>query len=115
MHDLELTSLRARTDADCSMSELAVAAEAAPAETPNTARRVRLGRTDLEVTRIGIGCGNGINNADLQYAISRGVNYIFTSSDMHAAAYRRSWGGIRDRKSTRLNSSHANISYAVFC
>src|SRR5215217_8977037 len=23
------------------------------------------------------------------------------------------WG--RDRKSTRLNSSHANISYAVFC
>src|SRR3712207_8183305 len=25
----------------------------------------------------------------------------------------RSWNG--DRKSTRLNSSHANISYAVFC
>src|SRR3712207_6940406 len=24
-------------------------------------------------------------------------------------------GIIRDRKSTRLNSSHANISYAVFC
>src|SRR3712207_9091648 len=24
-------------------------------------------------------------------------------------------GGSRDRKSTRLNSSHANISYAVFC
>src|SRR5438445_8857466 len=30
----------------------------------------------------------------------------------------RSRGGplhLRDRKSTRLNSSHANISYAVFC
>src|SRR5258707_3284366 len=26
---------------------------------------------------------------------------------------RNSW--VRDRKSTRLNSSHANISYAVFC
>src|SRR3712207_7748246 len=25
------------------------------------------------------------------------------------------WCGRRDRKSTRLNSSHANISYAVFC
>src|SRR3712207_7626080 len=25
------------------------------------------------------------------------------------------WGCVRDRKSTRLNSSHANISYAVFC
>src|SRR3712207_8609202 len=24
-------------------------------------------------------------------------------------------GGMGDRKSTRLNSSHANISYAVFC
>src|SRR5947209_16549344 len=24
-------------------------------------------------------------------------------------------GGFSDRKSTRLNSSHANISYAVFC
>src|SRR3712207_7807300 len=25
------------------------------------------------------------------------------------------WSGDEDRKSTRLNSSHANISYAVFC
>src|SRR3712207_7414271 len=25
------------------------------------------------------------------------------------------WNSPRDRKSTRLNSSHANISYAVFC
>src|SRR3712207_8331217 len=25
------------------------------------------------------------------------------------------WGAPGDRKSTRLNSSHANISYAVFC
>src|SRR5258707_5442849 len=28
---------------------------------------------------------------------------------------RRRWRGREDRKSTRLNSSHANISYAVFC
>src|SRR3712207_7031975 len=27
----------------------------------------------------------------------------------------RDLGPSRDRKSTRLNSSHANISYAVFC
>src|SRR5947209_15709288 len=31
------------------------------------------------------------------------------AADDHAAAKNR------DRKSTRLNSSHANISYAVFC
>src|SRR3712207_7787905 len=30
------------------------------------------------------------------------------------AAYQQIAAG-RDRKSTRLNSSHANISYAVFC
>src|SRR3712207_8079486 len=36
------------------------------------------------------------------WAVARGV----TSSDKVA---------IIDRKSTRLNSSHANISYAVFC
>src|SRR3712207_7569076 len=28
---------------------------------------------------------------------------------------RRRLLAVRDRKSTRLNSSHANISYAVFC
>src|SRR3712207_7658189 len=27
----------------------------------------------------------------------------------------RAYARFRDRKSTRLNSSHANISYAVFC
>src|SRR3712207_8798571 len=30
--------------------------------------------------------------------------------------HRGTWShGLGDRKSTRLNSSHANISYAVFC
>src|SRR3712207_7566957 len=30
-------------------------------------------------------------------------------------AVEQAQGALRDRKSTRLNSSHANISYAVFC
>src|SRR5688572_31974235 len=30
-------------------------------------------------------------------------------------AARPTWGPSRDRKSTRLNSSHSQISYAVFC
>src|SRR3712207_6122335 len=34
----------------------------------------------------------------------------FGESDKPLSGY-----GVRDRKSTRLNSSHANISYAVFC
>src|SRR5215217_2804576 len=35
-----------------------------------------------------------------------------TRSGAAALGYGSGW---RDRKSTRLNSSHANISYAVFC
>src|SRR3712207_7988161 len=34
---------------------------------------------------------------------------------MVVADHRCELGRRRDRKSTRLNSSHANISYAVFC
>src|SRR3712207_8554220 len=36
-------------------------------------------------------------------------------SSMTTAAIRSAFEQLRDRKSTRLNSSHANISYAVFC
>src|SRR3712207_8327514 len=36
--------------------------------------------------------------------------------ERHLGALRfRRFGADQDRKSTRLNSSHANISYAVFC
>src|SRR3712207_8675903 len=34
-------------------------------------------------------------------------------AEIHRASAR--YSADRDRKSTRLNSSHANISYAVFC
>src|SRR6266568_5331202 len=33
----------------------------------------------------------------------------------HAQGHHRARGEARDRKSTRLNSSHSSISYAVFC
>src|SRR3712207_8197545 len=40
----------------------------------------------------------------------------FGSSDLDKATQQQLNRGARlDRKSTRLNSSHANISYAVFC
>src|SRR5689334_24638269 len=51
----------------------------------------------------------------------------FVQADLEAAITARSWraevderqpvrsGYHRDRKSTRLNSSHSSISYAVFC
>src|SRR3712207_8012388 len=34
---------------------------------------------------------------------------------IHSLGFYEALRGAEDRKSTRLNSSHANISYAVFC
>src|SRR3712207_7526740 len=41
-----------------------------------------------------------------------GVRTLFRMPDLLSLGL---GGGTIDRKSTRLNSSHANISYAVFC
>src|SRR5258708_25515879 len=49
--------------------------------------------------------GGGFQRTDF---VARGGDYI---TDSHAISS-KSW---RDRKSTRLNSSHQIISYAVFC
>src|SRR5258707_8891068 len=50
------------------------------------------------VGRCGLGCSPALVDAG-----------AFTARGVKAPA------STRDRKSTRLNSSHANISYAVFC
>src|SRR3712207_8630280 len=44
-----------------------------------------------------------------EYAL-RGMEIDGTLAEAHT-----SLAHVQDRKSTRLNSSHANISYAVFC
>src|SRR3712207_7309265 len=40
---------------------------------------------------------------------------LFVGRDLERIFDHRTEAVARDRKSTRLNSSHANISYAVFC
>src|SRR3712207_7666984 len=45
--------------------------------------------------------------------VQRGVDGLVVSA--HGSSSIRARGPGLDRKSTRLNSSHANISYAVFC
>src|SRR3712207_8489650 len=45
--------------------------------------------------------------------LSRGISGVFAPDSVVASGGGAK--GIVDRKSTRLNSSHANISYAVFC
>src|SRR3712207_7492226 len=57
--------------------------------------------------------GKGVpaDSSHINYAgaMRKGLNRKWPSFDAKTAA------PMRDRKSTRLNSSHANISYAVFC
>src|SRR3712207_7716291 len=57
-------------------------------------------------------CGGGAT-CDFQGEITVPKDHWFMMGDNRGASDdSRFWG---DRKSTRLNSSHANISYAVFC
>src|SRR3712207_2875099 len=51
--------------------------------------------------------------ADRQTGKTLGV--AFWESEEALRASEEAANSLRDRKSTRLNSSHANISYAVFC
>src|SRR3712207_6976732 len=43
------------------------------------------------------------------------VGYRANAVEERKDAFEQKYGVRLDRKSTRLNSSHANISYAVFC
>src|SRR3712207_7983567 len=48
-------------------------------------------------------------------AVAAGGTQHASADTRHVPDARRPLGRAPDRKSTRLNSSHANISYAVFC
>src|SRR5699024_11236538 len=65
------------------------------------------------VTRSGVCAGEGARTG----VYRSGVEFIFDAQELvvlvHALAAGRGTG--LDRKSTRLNSSHVSISYAVFC
>src|SRR3712207_8107260 len=60
--------------------------------------------TEAQLVRSGASCASGSARLAL---------YVFDGQPNRDAWLRV--GSQLDRKSTRLNSSHANISYAVFC
>src|SRR5438445_4579374 len=114
------TRLRLRQDLGMDVSE-AVEASLAFRLTPRDAVRATYlyyfleggARFDQTISYNGDGFGPGHvhSNADF-YRVSLDYDRLLTGQ----------YGGFltgtvnsRDRKSTRLNSSHANISYAVFC
>src|SRR3712207_7278279 len=53
--------------------------------------------------------------AALNTAVWSGGSFIYVPKGVHVEIPLQAYFRIKDRKSTRLNSSHANISYAVFC
>src|SRR3712207_8958716 len=56
-----------------------------------------------------VGCGNNLEVKTFRWLVYMPLVTV-SANDARGRYLER-----RDRKSTRLNSSHANISYAVFC
>src|SRR3712207_8079873 len=65
------------------------------------------GRSDSTINRGGVRMGTS--------EIYSAVESVEEVTDSLVVDIHRQSGEALDRKSTRLNSSHANISYAVFC
>src|SRR5258707_3184419 len=64
-----------------------------------------------KLTQLGLDLSPDFCQGLLLSLVERAAGYEnFLRVDMESSVYTQ-----RDRKSTRLNSSHANISYAVFC
>src|SRR3712207_4825229 len=74
----------------------------------------KVGRPDVEIVRLAEELG-----ADLVVVGSRGLGplkrALMGSVSESVLRHAHTSVLVADRKSTRLNSSHANISYAVFC
>src|SRR3712207_3240989 len=84
------------------LKELIIDSYCAFAERVESAGAILLGKTNSPVMGFRGTCDN--------YLFGPSRNPFDTSRNTGGSS-----GGSADRKSTRLNSSHANISYAVFC
>ncbi len=77
--------------------------------------RRTLGKTELQVSPLGIGGGNGIQSEDLLYAFDKGINYFFFSSDLHHWMYRHSVEALRtlckSGSAVREQTILATVSY----
>src|SRR5207244_11521289 len=85
-------------------------------------------RRSSDLVKLGVGAMPGPNNPEGGVLVGGAANFIVNKSSPaeQAAAFefakylaepqvQSDWAAATDRKSTRLNSSHQIISYAVFC
>src|SRR3712207_7908745 len=56
-----------------------------------------------------------VNDDDREHTVTASAGGFDSGVMNSGARWSRRFPSAGDRKSTRLNSSHANISYAVFC
>src|SRR5438128_8367068 len=68
----------------------------------------------VAVAALGYEAGHGVGGHGSSSTSTRTVLVDGVLLD-YPSAWKRAAGGPPDRKSTRLNSSHGSISYAVFC
>src|SRR5207248_11767569 len=84
---------------------------------PISTRCFRLSRVTGQVRAVGkpgeVNRPEGVNLLQLVTATGDSEQSPVTTARLWVADGRAA--GVRDRKSTRLNSSHRTISYAVFC
>src|SRR2546427_1795037 len=71
--------------------------------------------TTLFRSREGSAEVGGIAKAPAKAQLGNGEMLQRAVAQVHAAALQPAFAQVGDRKSTRLNSSHSQISYAVFC
>src|SRR5699024_11462447 len=77
-------------------------------------------RSPAGALEVEFGPGVGLIHANLVLVVTRGgpcgEAHSDPRGDPEGSGHRRHGAGeLQDRKSTRLNSSHVSISYAVFC
>src|SRR6267142_407303 len=68
--------------------------------------------TDGELERIRENVARFTDEGDLRREVSMSIKRLMDLGCYRGVRHRK---GLPDRKSTRLNSSHMSISYAVFC
>src|SRR5690625_6779211 len=80
--------------------------------------QILIGELDAQIFHMAFGASNKVAANEVTNATRARVQHhpdllVFIEADFYKVVARTQ--GPKDRKSTRLNSSHVAISYAVFC
>src|SRR3712207_8824543 len=75
-----------------------------------------IGQNDIQTTALMRALADDIDyEGTIKWGVTTSRSYLPKDNSRDFASDESILEWLRDRKSTRLNSSHANISYAVFC